>query len=190
MTILPPYRPYFHNAPERTTALEAAARSWLGTPFRPNTAISGPDGGVDCVNYIHEVCVAVGVIQRQSLPNYTLDHARHSPHSLLLRWLLNATDDSGGKHLILVPPLGRLIPGDLLAIRTGMLDHHLAIVLRDGQCAHAIEGTGPVLHTCEHPSFMERVLYVARIMESTTTDAPPSQPAAPQPSTLSPEAAS
>jgi cell wall-associated NlpC family hydrolase len=188
MTIIPPYRPWFHKAPERVSTLEAAARSWLGTPFRANTACPGPDGGVDCVNYIHEVCVAVGVITRQTLPDYTLDHARHSPHSLLLRWLLNAT--APGLHLILVPPLGRLIPGDLLAIRTGMLDHHLAIVLMDGQCAHAIEGSGPIIHPFEHESFMNRILYVARIMGSTTTDTPPRQPAAPQPSTLSPEDAS
>jgi cell wall-associated NlpC family hydrolase len=171
MTILPPWRPWFHNHPERVAALEAAARSWLGTPFRAHTAIPGPHGGVDCVHYIQEVCVATGLIQRQPLPDYTLDHARHSPHSLLLRWLMDAT--APGLLLILVPPPGRLIPGDLLAIRTGMLDHHLAIMLSDGQCAHAIEGSGPVLHPCGHPSFMARVLYVARIIESTTQEALP-----------------
>jgi hypothetical protein len=163
MITIPPLRPWFHNQPLRVAALETAVASWLGTPFLPKGRVKGPDGGVDCVHFIHEICVECGMIDVKHIPsNYTLDHARHSPHSLLLRWLLDAKEP--GKHLVLVPPLGRLLPGDLLAIRTGLLDHHLAIALPCNRVAHSIEGAGPLIHTVEDV-LMERVLYVARVLE-------------------------
>ncbi|WP_052360956.1 hypothetical protein [Geminisphaera colitermitum] len=163
-----PIRPWF--LPDaRRDAVDRIARSWEGTPFFPHAASRGKTGGVDCVNYVHEVLVETGVIPRQTLPDYTLDHARHNPHSQLLRWLLAATAGPepgfGEKTLILVPPRGHILPGDLFAIRTGLLDHHLAVAIHHAQVAHAIEGAGVTFTDQDDWRLQERILYVARIME-------------------------
>jgi hypothetical protein len=164
--------PWFHPD-DRRAALDRIARSWEGTPFFPHAASRGPVGGVDCVNYVHEVLVEAGVIERQLLPGYALDHARHNPHSQLLRWLLAATERSVDKALILVPPRGHILPGDLFAIRTGLLDHHLAIALFHGQVAHAIEQYGVTFSDQDDWRLQERLLYIARIMEIPETAGTP-----------------
>ncbi|AHF92496.1 hypothetical protein OPIT5_21895 [Opitutaceae bacterium TAV5] len=161
--ILPPWRPYF--TPERRPALRAAVARWTGTPFRAHTAVPGPQGGVDCVHFIHAVLAECGATADQSLPaGYSLAHGHHSARPDLLRWLMEAT--APGLALVMVPPLGRLIPGDLLAIQTGLTAHHLALCTGDGQCAHAADGAGVIVHDAEHETFLRRVLFAARIMEA------------------------
>jgi hypothetical protein len=38
--------PTYYDTPEKIAALLAAAAAWLGTPFRENSAVPGPRGGV------------------------------------------------------------------------------------------------------------------------------------------------
>jgi hypothetical protein len=152
---------YFRTS-ERVAALVNEVRTWDGTPFFARAAVRGEKGGVDCVNYCHEIMVATGAMQRASLPDYALDYAHHHPDSQLLRWLLDCPQLRG--KLRLTPPACNHLPGDIIAIRSGMTDHHLAIVMPGDMVTHAIEDHGPVWHPLSQASFRERILYSFRIL--------------------------
>ncbi|MDR1282276.1 MAG: hypothetical protein LBK99_15855 [Opitutaceae bacterium] len=158
--------PYFCRK-ERQETLEAAADAWAGTPFMPHNATRGPQGGVDCVHLAHELMVAAGAMQRATLPaGYAIDHARHSTETMLLRWILDCPQLAG--RVAMVPPHGRILPGDLYGLRSGRVDHHLAIALRDGHIAHAVAGRGVLIHGASDRKFQERILYLLRIFEADT----------------------
>jgi cell wall-associated NlpC family hydrolase len=148
------------------------ARSWKDTPFHIGCRARGPHGGVDCVNFIHAVLSECGLPIPSDLPSYSLDRGSNSTNSQLLRWVLDHQDASSNHALLLVPPQGRIIPGDLFALRTGIVDHHLAIALLGGEVAHAIRDTGVVIHSQNHPRFQENILYVLRLFEQGDVSSP------------------
>jgi cell wall-associated NlpC family hydrolase len=167
--LLPPWRPYF--SPERRPALRTAIARWTGTPFRAHTAIPGPLGGVDCIHFVHAVLSECGAAADQSLPaNYNIASGHHTTRPDIYLWLAQAT--APGLALVFVPPLGRLIPGDILAIQAGLVAHHLALCTGDGQCVHAADGIGVISHDAEHHTFLQRVLFAARILQKQPTPAP------------------
>jgi cell wall-associated NlpC family hydrolase len=155
-------QPYFHPA-DRIENLDTIARSWEGTPFFAFAATRGPQGGVDCVRLAQEIMVEAGAVAREPLPEYTMDYARHTPRSALLRWLLASPSLAG--RMELVPPTGKLRPGDVLALKSGRADHHLAIMIKWGQVVHAVEDVGAITHDAADPRFTSRVVYAFRIFE-------------------------
>ncbi|AHF90214.1 hypothetical protein OPIT5_08385 [Opitutaceae bacterium TAV5] len=158
--------PWFQKK-ERQDALEAAADAWAGTPFVAHSATRGPQGGVDCVHLAHELMAGAGAMERATLPpDYSLDHAHHSTSTMLLRWILDCPQLAG--RVAMIPPQGRILPGDLYGLRSGRVDHHLAIALRDGQIVHAVAGRGVLIHGASDRKFQERILYVLRIFEPDT----------------------
>ncbi|EIQ01643.1 hypothetical protein OpiT1DRAFT_00215 [Opitutaceae bacterium TAV1] len=156
-------KPYFHDEARRR-ALDADARSWVGTPFFRRGASKGPRGGVDCVMLAHELMVAAGAMTRETVfPGYSLDHAKHSTRSVMLRWILDLPQFAG--RCVMVPVYEPPMPGDLVALKSGFSDHHLAVVIDFGQVVHAVERRGVIIHDIAETAFRGRVLYVLRLME-------------------------
>ena len=54
----------YFAAPDRAQALQTALARWLGTPFRRLGAVPGPDGGINCTRFPHEVLVETGWMDR------------------------------------------------------------------------------------------------------------------------------
>ncbi|EIP99440.1 hypothetical protein OpiT1DRAFT_03957 [Opitutaceae bacterium TAV1] len=154
-------KPYFENN-DRQAALWDVAQQWLGTPFFARAAVCGE--GVDCVNLVHELLVTAGAIPRLVLPDYTLDRARHVTDSLLLRFLL--TEPALAGRSLLVPPAAPRLPGDLIACKSGLTDHHLSLALPWGKAIHAIERQGVILTPLDDAQLVRRTLYVLRIFEA------------------------
>ena len=180
--------PYFRTD-ARHHALNDAVARWLGTPFFARAAVV--NRGVDCVNLAHEIYVETGVCPRLTLPDYKLDHAKHSTETQLLRFLLGlsgtgcqpvdgeAAGSSGTGcqpvfapnsvlrgRFSMVPPLpAKLQPGDLVALQSGRIDHHLALVVSHGEAVHAVEDYGVIRTPLDDPKFSARMLYALRPME-------------------------
>lgn len=157
-------KPFFAS-PERQAALDAEARSWDRTPYFANQASKGH--AVGCVELQHEIWAAPAVRalqERLELPRYSVDFGHHATQGQLLRFLLDHPALRG--RLVFVPPFGRLLPGDLLACRSGRVDHHLAQVIRWGKVIHAVENHGVIIHDHAEEKFASRVLYALRLMEA------------------------
>jgi cell wall-associated NlpC family hydrolase len=120
-------RPVAEAAAQRQ-AIVAAARSALGTRFRPQGRTPGL--GLDCVGLALVAARAAGV-QPQSLPVYALN----GEHGERLEAALRAL----GCHRV-----ERRLPGDLLIAAPAPRHRHLAIVA-DGGIIHAHAGLGKVV---------------------------------------------
>ncbi|MBX3736750.1 MAG: hypothetical protein KF715_08680 [Candidatus Didemnitutus sp.] len=153
-------KPWF-NTDERIAALWTEQQRWFGTPFIAHAASHGH--GVDCVNLQHEIFANVGAIPRLELPAYSLDYAKHSTRPQLLLFLLTHPQLAG--RFVMVAPSGKLAPGDLIGLRSGRVDHHLASVNPWDEAVHAIEEVGVVRTKLNDAKFAARVLYVMRLME-------------------------
>lgn len=153
-------KPFFQTT-EKQAALWAEAQRWIGTPFFPRAASVGH--GVDCVNLQHEKLVAVGGIPRLALPAYTLDRAKHSTRSQLLQFLLTTPELAG--RFVLVPHTAPRLPGDLLGLKSGHTDHHLAMQHLWGKVVHAVEDKGVIETPANDREIVARTLYVLRLME-------------------------
>jgi hypothetical protein len=158
-------RPFF-SVDNRRIALNAEAERWMGTPFFAHAAVLGV--GVDCVHLVHEILVAIPAITRLTLPDYKLDHAKHSTDTQLLRFLLDAEGLRG--RLAMVPPIPeKLMVGDLVALQSGRVDHHLALVDLEREAIHAVEDYGVIRTQLTDEKFAPRILYAMRLMETVTT---------------------
>lgn len=153
--------PWF-AAVERQQALWDLAKQWEGTPFFAHAESLGY--GVDCVRLGHALWSGLGAMPRLELPVYTLDRGKHTPRSQLLRFLLEQPALEG--RLMFVPPGGKIMAGDLHGLRSGYLDHHLAMALPWGKVVHAVEDRGVIIHDIAEESFRTRVLYVLRLLEA------------------------
>lgn len=154
-------KPWFRTD-ERQAALWAEQQRWLDTPFFPFAASRGH--GVDCVNLQHEIFVALGAIPRLTLPRYSLDRAKHTTTSQLLMFLMTAPAIVG--RFMMVPPAGELLAGDLIAAKSGRVDHHLACVTPHGEVVHAVEEVGVIRTALNDETLRERTIYVLRLLES------------------------
>lgn len=155
-------RPWFHSE-ERRAALWTEQERWIGTPFFPRAASIGR--GVDCVHLQHEILSAIGAIPRLTLPSYAIDRGKHCARSQLIVFLMT-TEGLAGR-LVFVPPSKPKLPGDLIGLRSGRADHHLASVDPWEHAVHAVEDAGVVRTPLNDAELMGRVLYVLRLMENT-----------------------
>lgn len=152
-------KPFFHSQ-ERRDSLWAEALKWLDTPFFPHAHARGD--GVDCVNLIHEMNVAVGVCEQMTLPDYPMDRSLHRLDSLLLKFLLEVPELKG--RLMMMPLSGGFRVGDILGIKLGLTDHHLAQVMPFETAIHCMERLGTQMIDLDDPRLTKRLLYAFRIM--------------------------
>jgi hypothetical protein len=117
--------PDYFLDPKRVQVLEAECRSWDGTPFRQNSRIKGPKGGVDCGNYVASVLYDSGAIdQRVSTPPYDMDYALYSEESVLLQWFKRPETRQMVRQVDEDEPH---LDGDLVFPKVGRSEHHMGI---------------------------------------------------------------
>ena len=116
----------------------AAARLWIGTPYRHQASVRG--GGADCLGLLRGVWRAICGPEPVALPAYTADWAepagREVLHQAAARWLIAKPGDA-------------IAPGDVLLfrMRDGGIAKHLGIAAETGDAAsfvHAYSGHGVV----------------------------------------------
>ncbi|MCB5425234.1 C40 family peptidase [Altererythrobacter sp. CC-YST694] len=113
-------------------ALARAAMALIGTPFRLHGR--DPATGLDCVGLVHAALAAIG--REAPAPcDYGL---RNRDISRPLGFLSKA-----GLAQTSAPPL----PGDVLLVEPGPLQHHLLILGEDGAVIHAHAGLRRVVST-------------------------------------------
>ena len=110
----------------------AAARGWVGTPYRHRAALRGV--GCDCLGLLAGVWAEVTGTAPPALPNYRADW-RDASHASELQALADAW---------LVP--GPMVPGAVLLFRMGAsaLPRHCGIMVSDGRFVHAQERSARV----------------------------------------------
>ena len=127
-------------SPTQIAALEAAAQSWVGTPFCEGAPVKG--AGVSCHHLVAEVLFESGLLPRVPVPNGP-SNWRGQDRSLIAEWI----EASGICVCIAQAAPGSLAPvsllgaqpGDILGFRVGPL-HHAAILLSGGRIVHSISG--------------------------------------------------
>lgn len=139
------------DSSEPIDALELAAQSWLGTPFRANAAIKGEHGGVSCHLFVAKVYEECGAVEPRDWPEANPNHSLSQTQSLIEPFVAampEFADLTDGEELL---------PGDLLGFKIGGCTHHIAIVLRDLQMVHAVRHHGVMLNRHDDPMWAKRL---------------------------------
>lgn len=147
--------PYFQSE-SQVAALEEAASSWLGTPFSANAQVKGR--GVSCQKLVAALYEETGFWSGVEVPEVPMDHALHSPRSLVTEWATSRAD------LEEVPwaCFEDLRPGDVLGFLIYKTIHHTGVMLGSGRFIHALNGSGVVLSSFNDPTFASRLSKVWR----------------------------
>ena len=116
----------------RRAAFAAAAESLAGTPFRFRGR--DPRNGLDCVGLVIVALHRIGSAL-PPVPPYSMRQRDFSP-------MLTAATAAGFESVDDVP-----WPGDLLLLRAGPAQPHLAILAMNGGVIHAHAGLGRVVLT-------------------------------------------
>jgi NlpC/P60 family putative phage cell wall peptidase len=117
----------------------AAARAWLGTPYRHQASCRG--AGADCLGLVRGVWRTLYGAEPEAVPGYTPDWSEPGREERL--WA------AARRHLRERAAAEATAPGDLLLfrMRTGAVAKHLGIVAEIGAAAtivHAYAGHGVV----------------------------------------------
>jgi hypothetical protein len=132
----------WYNTPARIESLEAAARFWIGTPFRANSAVVGPGGVVSCHNLVAELYFLSGYLTRFLVPTGDPRSLVHGhPDAMLTRFEAVI----GSRFFSVDIPE----PGDTLFLRHGRTVHHLAVMLTAGRCVHVLRSSGVIITPLE-----------------------------------------
>ncbi|WP_445364891.1 hypothetical protein ACJJJB_00020 (plasmid) [Microbulbifer sp. ANSA001] len=113
-------------------AVIAEAETWLNTPYRHQARVKG--AGVDCGMLLLEVFSAAGVIEAQTVGDYSRDFHLHRNEERYLEQLLRYADEITG------PPQ----PGDIAVWRFGRSYAHGALVVSWPTIIHSYVGLGVV----------------------------------------------
>lgn len=120
------------SGPSFGIALAHAAAALIGTPFRLHGR--DPATGLDCVGLVHAALAAIG--RNTPAPcDYGLRN-RHISHAL------GFVSKAGFTHAS-----GPALPGDVLLVEPGPLQHHLLILGVDDAAIHAHAGLRRVVST-------------------------------------------
>ncbi|ATG43593.1 putative phage cell wall peptidase, NlpC/P60 family [Phaeobacter piscinae] len=127
------------------TALVAAARGWLGTPYVHQAATRG--AGCDCLGLIRGLWHEVYGQEPEAVPGYTMDWSEPQGEEALWQAAL--------RHLT-PRPLTEARAGDviLFRMRRGAVAKHIALQTETGampRFIHAYSGHGVVENTLSHP---------------------------------------
>ena len=123
--------PQGERARECGARLAHAAERLIGTPFRLHGR--DPERGLDCIGLVIAALETVG--RRVRVPLYRLRMRE-------IGELVASASEAG-----LVEASGPIRPGDVLLVRPGPAQHHLAIAGRAGGFVHAHAGLGRVVIT-------------------------------------------
>jgi len=120
---------------QRANAI-AAARSWIGTPYRQLGYVKGPKGCVDCSMLL----VAALVESRVFKP---FDPRPYSP-----TWFLHRSEE---KYIAWLETIGEEVsapkPGDIVAYKIGRCFGHSGIMSDENNLVHAYANEGKVIET-------------------------------------------
>lgn len=119
----------------RRAEIVAAARGWIGTPYRHQASRKG--AGCDCLGLVRGVWRELIGPEPEATPPYTPDWAEALGEETLLA--------AARRHLIEIPH-GAVRAGDVLIFRMGMgvPAKHCAIVGSEGRIIHAYWGRAVV----------------------------------------------
>ena len=119
----------------RRDEIVAAARSWLGTPYRHQASRKG--AGCDCLGLVRGVWRELVGPEPVPAPPYTPDWAEVTGEETLLK--------AARTHLVEVP-LGSARAGDVLVFRmaTGVPAKHCGVLSAPGRIVHAYWGRAVV----------------------------------------------
>jgi NlpC/P60 family putative phage cell wall peptidase len=119
----------------RRAEIVAAARGWLGTPYRHQASLKG--AGCDCLGLVRGVWREVIGPEPEAPPPYTPDWAEALGRETLLEAARRRLDET-------IPGAARA--GDVLIFRMGMgvPAKHCAILSNDGRIIHAYWGRAVV----------------------------------------------
>jgi NlpC/P60 family putative phage cell wall peptidase len=121
-------------APTRA-ALVAAARAWIGTPYRHQASLKG--AGCDCLGLVRGLWREFYGDEPEPVPPYAPDWAEASR--------LEAMIDAGRRHLVAVPVEARR-PGDVILFRwrPDLPAKHAGLLSAPDRFVHAYEGAAVV----------------------------------------------
>jgi NlpC/P60 family putative phage cell wall peptidase len=131
-----------------TAVIVAAARGWIGTPYRHQAAAKGV--GCDCLGLIRGVWREVMGQEPQAVPPYTADWSEPQGDERLWR--------AAARHLR-EKPAGQAGPGDviLFRMRAGAVAKHLGVVGGPDSFIHAYSGHG-VVESALTPPWRRRIV--------------------------------
>ena len=115
----------------KRAVIVAAARSWIGTPYRHQASLKGV--GCDCLGLLRGVWREVIGAEPERAPAYSRDWAEAAGREALL--------EAASRHLLAVGD-GRWQAGDVLLFRwrEHLPAKHCAVATGDGSMVHAHEG--------------------------------------------------
>ena len=129
----------------------AAARGWIGTPYRHQAACRG--AGTDCLGLVRGIWRELYGAEPEAVPAYSMDWSEPQQQETL--W------QAATRHMTELPP-SRMKPGHviLFRMRTGSVAKHLGIVTATGADAafvHAYSRLG-VVESPLSPPWRRRVV--------------------------------
>jgi NlpC/P60 family putative phage cell wall peptidase len=135
---------------ELRTAVVAAARRWIGTPYRHQASRIGV--GCDCLGLVRGVWRDIHGSEPEPLPAYTPDWAEAAGRDTLA--------EAAARHLV-PRPLDALQPGDVVLFRwrDGLPAKHAAILVEQGRMVHAHDGAA-VAEVALTPWWRRRLAFV------------------------------
>ncbi len=121
-------------APTRA-AIVAAARGWIGTPYRHQASLKG--AGCDCLGLVRGLWREFYGAEPEPIPPYTPDWAEARRQEAML--------DAGRRHLVAVP-LAEARPGDVILFRwrADLPAKHAGVLSTPTRFVHAYEGAAVV----------------------------------------------
>lgn len=150
----------WYNTPERIAALDTVADSWIGTPFRENSAVPGLRGGVSCHFLAPNLHFATGAISRFDVPRGSLRKLLNSAADTIVAFIdENLTPPFG-----LVPHGEPFIPGDIIVmVRETGHQKHIGTVLSEGWFLHVLFAGGVQRARLDDPTY--RIAAARRIYD-------------------------
>ncbi len=121
-------------APSRE-AIVAAARAWIGTPYRHQASLKG--AGCDCLGLVRGLWREFYGAEPETPPPYAPDWAEASRLEQMI--------EAGRRHLVAVP-VAEARPGDVILFRwrPDLPAKHAGVLVAPDRFVHAYEGTAVV----------------------------------------------
>jgi cell wall-associated NlpC family hydrolase len=151
----------FFDSTEKVALLELEANQWIGTPFVKGAMVRG--AGADCVHLIAGIYRMCGFLKDFTPGRYALDEGQHLVNSKVLAWFAARKDFER-------IPTDRvdLLAGDTLCFHLGRVEHHVGLMLTNGNFIHALPSRMAMISNLRESFYGARITAVFRPMEVTT----------------------